>query len=79
MNRTLLNALALLMRALLGATNWSHVRDVVTRLMDVDLPGSAKRELARRELRALGLTLASALLNLAIEAAVVRLSRETNG
>jgi hypothetical protein len=80
LSRTLLNALALLMRALIGATNWSHVREVVDRLMtDTTLSGAGKRAVAIAELRSLGLTLASALLNLAIEAAVVRLPGETQG
>jgi hypothetical protein len=80
MRKTLLNALGLLMRALIGGTNWTHVVDVVTRLMtDTTLSGAGKRAVAIAELRSLGLTLASALLNLAIEAAVVRLSGEKPG
>jgi len=71
MQRVLLQTLSMLMAALIGATDWGKARDVVVRLMDADLPGTAKRDLAVAALRDAGVTLRGAVLNLAIEAAVV--------
>lgn len=70
-SRVLRQALALLMRSLIGRLDWGRVRDTVLRLMDVDLDGADKRRIAIDELRTLGVTLGNALLHLAIEAAVV--------
>jgi hypothetical protein len=71
MNRVLLHTLAVIMMTLIGSPDWGKVRAAVIRLMDADLPGEAKRRLAVSDLRAAGVTLSNALLNLAIEAAVV--------
>ncbi|HRY14867.1 MAG TPA: hypothetical protein P5330_03205 [Candidatus Competibacteraceae bacterium] len=71
LSRVLLQTLSMLLRALIGAADWGRVRDVVVRLLDTDLPGAAKRDLAVAALRDAGVTLRGAVLNLAIEAAVV--------
>lgn len=75
MQRVLLQALSALMAALIGSVDWGRVRDVVTRLLDADLPGKTKRALAIDALRDAGVTLHTAVLNLAIEAAVVWVTR----
>ena len=71
MQRVLLQTLSMLMTALIGSTDWGRVRDTVVRLLDADLSGESKRTLARAALRDAGVTLRNAVLNLAIEAAVV--------
>ena len=67
LSRVLLQTLSMLLRALIGAADWGRVRDVVVRLLDTDLPGAAKRDLAVAALRDAGVTLRGAVLNLAID------------
>ncbi len=78
-SRLLRQALSLLLRQLIGPTDWDRVRAVVLQLRDAHLPGENKRQMAVADLRAAGLTLGAALLHLAIEAAVVWADRHEPG
>lgn len=63
-------AVGLGVRQLVGSANWDEIRAMVAELAGTALTGDEKRALAVQGLRTLGVTLASWLLNLAIEAAV---------
>jgi len=59
-------------KALAGAVVWEAALDAVTALLDVDLPGDEKRALVKAKLREAFENVPGRLLNLVIEAAVVK-------
>lgn len=61
-------------KALAGAVVWSAALDAVTALLDVDLPKDEKRRRVRAELDRMFGQVPGRLLNLAIEAAVLKAS-----
>ena len=61
-------------KALAGAGVWSAALDAVTALLDVDLPKDEKRRRVRAELDRMFGQVPGRLLNLAIEAAVLKAS-----
>lgn len=68
---------ALLVRAiktLAGAVVWEAALEAVTALVDADLPGEEKRRRVKAKLREAFAHVPNRLLNLAIEAAVLKAS-----
>lgn len=59
-------------KAIAGAVVWETALEAVTALMDVDLPKDEKRQIVKAKLRAAFGDVPGKLLNLAIEAAVVK-------
>ena len=68
--RWLVDGIIYAVKLLIGGADWDKVRGTVESLADSTLEGEEKRRLAVDTLRAMGLTAASFMLNLAIEAAV---------
>ena len=70
MSKIWITALETLVKALAGRVNYQDVKILVQKINDSDLSGSEKRDLVIDEARAMGIAIASALLNLLIEVAV---------
>ena len=56
---------------IIGGDIFMDIKNIVMGLLEEDIPGNEKRAKAIRQAKALGTTLATFLLNLAIEAAVM--------
>lgn len=66
----LFSALQTILKALIGALNYERVQRLVETLDTTALSGAEKRAAVAAEAHAVGVTVGSALLNLAIEVAV---------
>ena len=64
MNTLWIKALETLIQAMAGRVNYQDVKKLVEQLNDSALSGDEKRELVIDEARAMGIAMASALLNL---------------
>lgn len=63
---------------LLGGTLWERIKRLVSRVNDSNLSGAAKRAAVIAEAEAIGLDLASFMLNAGIELAVVYLRNKSS-
>ena len=63
---------------LVGGSLFEDIKQVVVTLMNSEMPGERKREIALRRIKAMAADSATFMLNLAIEAAVVVLKQESN-
>lgn len=72
-NLVLNQFLSWLLQALIGCTNWAKVQEAVASLADSNVDGSVKRQLVVNLLRDTLNGVSMRLLNLAIEAAVIKL------
>lgn len=59
-------------KAIAGAVVWDAALEAVIALLDVDLPGEEKRKMVKAKLREAFANVPSRLLNLVIEAAVLK-------
>lgn len=73
MNTLVKMALAGGIHTLIGSTNWDNVKETVAKLESSTATGEEKRALAVTALKEAGWTLATILLNVAIEIAVLLL------
>lgn len=73
MNRLLIHALQTIMRTLIGSDNYQHLTQLVEITENTELHGKEKRERVIEEAQQIGLSVGTALLNLAIEVAVTAL------
>lgn len=69
-DRYLVDGIVYVVKLLVGRADWEKVHGTVDSLTGSTLDGDEKRRLAVDTLRSMGVTAASFLLNLAIEAAV---------
>jgi hypothetical protein len=65
-----MKALETLVQAIAGRMNYQNIKELVEQINDSALSGDEKRDLVIDEARAMGIAIASALLNLLIEVAV---------
>lgn len=65
-----IKALETIVQAIAGRVNYQDVKTLVEQINDSGLSGDEKRDLVIDEARAMGIAIASALLNLLIEVAV---------
>lgn len=72
MNAFWMTLLVQAIKAIAGAVLWSAALDAVTTLLDADLPGDEKRKIVKAKLSEAFENVPSRLLNLVIEAAVVK-------
>lgn len=61
-------------KAIAGAVVWEAALQAVTDLLDADMPGDEKRQRVREQLKRAFENVPNRLLNLAIEAAVVKVT-----
>jgi len=60
----------------LGGSMFNQIKDIVSSLSNMDVPGDVKREQALKQLKMLGYDTATFLINLGIEAAVFLLKEK---
>jgi hypothetical protein len=72
-NVVLSQALSWLIQALIGSANWAQVQEAVASLADSNVDGSVKRTIVIDLVRDTLTGVSARLLNLAIEAAVLKL------
>lgn len=77
MKTMLLAVLQTIIRSLVGAMNYERIQQLVLNAEHSPLSGVEKRALVVDEAKSIGLALGTALLNLAIEAAVNTLRNKT--
>ncbi|MCU0807946.1 MAG: hypothetical protein MUC53_08410 [Candidatus Contendobacter sp.] len=65
-----IKALETLVQAIAGRMNYQNIKGLVEQINDSALSGDEKRDLVIDEARAMGVAIASAMLNLLIEVAV---------
>lgn len=72
MNAFWTTLLVQVIKAIVGAVVWEAALQAVTDLLDADMPGDEKRQRVREQLRRAFAGVPNRLLNLTIEAAVVK-------